>query len=251
MSLLIKFIERNTMRTLSLLALCSTLVFSGCVVVVAPDGDGGRFTTNWGSNVKGNGDVKSIKREIANATGLSISGSVHTEVRLGLTPSIEIIGDSNVLALIRTEVVNNGSNNDAVLKIWSDDSYSISSPIRVIYTTTAISKIDASGSGRLSVSGFTAGDLALSKSGSGTIYLDGRINNVSFDVSGSGMINAMQLASRTVSVNKSGSGSIIVGAVSQNFTAETSGSGQVTVHGNPPQRSVNGKNVQFVTNATM
>lgn len=239
------------MRTLTLLALCSTLVFSGCVVVVAPDGDGGRFTTNWGGNVKGNGDVKSIKREIGNATGLSVSGSIHTEVRLGLAPSIEIIGDSNVLPLIRTEVVNNGSNNDAVLKIWSEDSYSSNSQIRVIYTTTSISKIDVSGSGRLNVNGFTTGDLAVSKSGSGSIYLDGRINSLSLDVSGSGMIDAMQLSSRNVSVNKSGSGSIVVGAVSQNFTAQTSGSGQVTVHGNPPQRTVNGKNVQFVTSANM
>ena len=239
------------MRTLSLLALCSTLVFSGCVVVVAPDGDGGRFTTNWGSNVKGNGDVKSMKREIANATGLSVSGSVYAEVRVGLAPSIEIIGDSNVLPLIRTEIVNSGNNNEGTLKIWSDDSYSINTPIRVIYTTPAISKIDVSGSGRLNVNGFTTGDLAVSKSGSGSVYLEGRINSLSLDVSGSGMINAMQLASRNVSVNKSGSGAIIVGAVSQNFTAQTSGSGQVTVHGNPPQRTVNGKNVQFVTSANM
>ena len=35
------------MRTL--IALCSVLVFSGCVVVVAPDGDNGRIETNWSS----------------------------------------------------------------------------------------------------------------------------------------------------------------------------------------------------------
>lgn len=240
------------MRKLTLAALCSTLVFSGCVVIVAPEGDSGRITTNWGSNtIKGNGELMSAKREVTNASGLSVSGSLHTEVKLGLVPSLEIIADSNILPLIRTEIVNSGANNAAVLKIWNTDSYSSNTPVRVIYTTTSLSKIDVSGSGRLSVNGFADGDLVLSKSGSGSINLDGRLTSLHLDVSGSGMINAMNLASRNVSVDKSGSGSIILGTVSQNFNANTSGSGQVTVHGNPPQRTVNGKHIHFITNANM
>lgn len=240
------------MRTM--IALCSVLVFSGCVVVVAPDGDGGRFETNWGSKHKGNGDMVSAKREVAVATGLSMSGSIQTEVRVGLTPSLEIIGDSNILPLIRTEVVNgsggSGDGKDAVLKIWADESYSSSSAIRVIYTTPMINKVDVSGSGRLSINGLTNGNLDVNKSGSGAIYLEGRVASLSVDVSGSGIINAGQLESRTVNVNKSGSGSVVIGAVSQNFAAKTSGSGQITVQGNPPQRSVDGKNVYFVAAAS-
>lgn len=234
------------MRTI--LALCSVLVFSGCVVVVAPDGDNGRIETNWSNKNKGNGDVISVKREVASVSGLSVSGSVQTEVRVGLAPSLEIIGDSNILPLIRTEVVNNagGKAKDAVLKIWSDESYSTNANIRIIYTTPMITSVEKSGSGHLSINGFTSGNVDVNKSGSGTVFLQGHVNDLNIDVSGSGVINAGQLESRSVNVNKSGSGSVVMGSVTQNFSAKTSGSGQITVQGNPPQRSVEGKNVFFV-----
>lgn len=285
------------MRTI--VALCSILAFSGCAIIIAPDGNDARFESSWSSNaIKGNGDLQLDKRQVNGAPALNVSGPMQVEVRVGATAGLEISGDSNLLRLVQTQV------NGDTQKIWIDEKFNSSNPIRVVYTVPALTEVTSNGSGRMMISGLNGGNLAVNNYGSRSINLDGRVTRLDIVNSGSGSINALGLMSNDARVNVQGSGSLSLGAVngnelavsvngsgsvnasgnvrnlvanthgsgsaqlssvkslsadlssygsgsvyaavSQNVNAQSNGSGSVTVYGNPAQRNVNGRRVNFV-----
>ncbi len=285
------------MRTI--FALCSILAFSGCAIIIAPDGNDARFESAWSSNaVKGNGEVTSDKRPVTGLTSLNISGPLQVEVRVGGTASLEIIGDSNLVGLVQAQVTGNSQ------KIWMDDKFSSTNPIRVVYTVPVLEDVNSNGSGRLMINGLNGGNFNLRNNGSRTVVLEGRVTQLDISSMGSGKINAINLQSQDTKVRVQGSGSLNLGqvsgnelnvsvhgsgsvnasgnvrnlvaqthgsgsaelsavksltadlstygsgdvsaAVSQNVIAQTTGSGHVTIYGNPAQRNVNGKRVNFI-----
>lgn len=285
------------MRTI--FALCSILAFSGCAIIIAPDGNDARFESAWSSNaIKGNGDLQLDKRQVNGVSALNVSGPMQIEVRVGSTAGLEISGDSNLLNLVQTQV------NGDTQKIWIDEKFNSNNPIRVVYTVPALTEVTSNGSGRLMISGLSGGNLAVKNYGSRSINLDGRVTRLEITNSGSGSINALGLMSTDAKVNVQGSGSLSLGvvngnelsvsvngsgsvnasgnvrnlvanthgsgsaqlssvkslsadlnsfgsgsvyaAVSQNVNAQSNGSGSVTVYGNPAQRNVNGRRVNFI-----
>lgn len=285
------------MRTI--FALCSILAFSGCAIIIAPDANDARFETAWSSNaIKGNGDVTSDKRQVNGLTGLNVSGPLQVEVRVGAAPSLEIIGDSNLLNLVQTQV------SGETQKIWIDEKFNSTNPIRVVYTVPTVTEITSNGSGRLMVNGLNGGNLAVRNYGSRSVNLDGNVSRIDIVNTGSGSINALGLMSNDAKINLQGSGSLNLGAingnemvitvngsgsvhasgnvrnliaqthgsgsadlsavkslnadlnsygsgsvtaaVSQNVSAQSNGSGSVNVYGNPAQRNVNGRRVNFM-----
>lgn len=290
-------LERNTMRTI--FALCSILAFSGCAIIIAPDGNDARFESSWSNNaIKGNGDLQLDKRQVNGVTALNVSGPMQVEVRVGSAAGLEISGDSNLLSLVQTQV------NGDTQKIWIDEKFNSNNPIRVVYTVPALTEVTSNGSGRMMVSGLNGGSFAVKNYGSRSINLDGRVTRLDITNSGSGSINALGLMSSDAKVNVQGSGSLSLGtvngnelnvsvngsgsvnasgnvrnlvanthgsgsaqlssvkslsadlgsygsgsvyaAVSQNVNAQSNGSGSVTVYGNPAQRNVNGRRVNFM-----
>jgi len=285
------------MRTI--FALCSILAFSGCAIIIAPDGNDARFESAWSSNaVKGNGEVTTDKRPVSGLTALNISGPLQVEVRVGGAAALEIVGDSNLISLVQSQVSGDSQ------KIWIDDKFTSTNPIRVIYTVPVLQDVNSSGSGRLMVNGLNGGTFNLKNNGSRTVVLDGRVTQLDIDSVGSGKINANALQSQDTKVRVQGSGSLNLGqvsgkelhvtvhgsgsvnasgnvrnlvaqthgsgsaelsavksltadlstygsgdvsaAVSQSVIAQSTGSGHVTIYGNPAQRNVNGKRVNFV-----
>jgi hypothetical protein len=285
------------MRTI--FALCSILAFSGCAIIIAPDGNDARFESAWSSNaVKGNGEVTTDKRPVSGLTALNISGPLQVEVRVGGAAALEIVGDSNLISLVQSQVSGDSQ------KIWIDDKFTSTNPIRVIYTVPVLQEVNSSGSGRLMVNGLNGGTFNLKNNGSRTVVLDGRVTQLDIDSVGSGKINANALQSQDTTVRVQGSGSLNLGqvsgkelhvtvhgsgsvnasgnvrnlvaqthgsgsaelsavksltadlstygsgdvsaAVSQSVIAQSTGSGHVTIYGNPAQRNVNGKRVNFV-----
>ena len=285
------------MRTI--FALCSILAFSGCAIIIAPDGNDARFESSWSNNaIKGNGDLQLDKRQVNGVTALNVSGPLQVEVRVGSAAGLEISGDSNLLSLVQTQV------NGDTQKIWIDEKFNSNNPIRVVYTVPALTEVTSNGSGRMMVSGLNGGSFAVKNYGSRSINLDGRVTRLDITNSGSGSINALGLMSSDAKVNVQGSGSLSLGtvngnelnvsvngsgsvnasgnvrnlvanthgsgsaqlssvkslsadlasygsgsvyaAVSQNVNAQSNGSGSVTVYGNPAQRNVNGRRVNFM-----
>ncbi|MBC3807638.1 DUF2807 domain-containing protein [Undibacterium seohonense] len=285
------------MRTI--FALCSILAFSGCAIIIAPDGNDARFESAWSSNaIKGNGDLQLDKRQVNGVSALNVSGPMQVEVRVGSAAGLEISGDSNLLKLVQTQL------NGDTQKIWIDEKFNSENPIRVVYTVPALTEVTSNGSGRMMISGLSGGNLAVKNYGSRSINLDGRVTRLDITNSGSGSINALALMSSDAKVHVQGSGSLSLGAVngnelqvsvngsgsvnasgnvrnlvanthgsgsaqlssvkslsadlnsfgsgsvyaavSQNVNAQSNGSGSVTVYGNPAQRNVNGRRVNFI-----
>lgn len=215
------------MRTI--FALCSILAFSGCAIIIAPDGHDARFESAWGgSGVKGNGDLRTERRPVSGSSALSISGPLQVEVRVGAAAGLEIIGDSNLLSLVRTE---SSSNSDGQ-KIWIDEKFQSENPIRVIYTVPNLQNINASGSGRLMVNGLNGTFINVKNTGSRSIVLEGQVAQLDISSVGSGRINATALTSKDANVQVQGSGSLNLGMVSGNeLKVSIHGSGSVNASG--------------------
>ncbi len=230
------------MRTI--FALCSILAFSGCAIIVTTDGDDARFESIFSSSaLKGNGNVITEKRAVSELSSLSISGPLQVEVRIGSAASLEIIGDSNLLALVHTESVSSGltskllptpaSSSTDVQKIWLDDRFESSNPIRVIYTVPTLRTVVANGSGRLFINGLNGGSLSLQKGGSRNVQMDGKVNDLTILSNGSGNINASALESKIATVKMHGSGSVNLGPVrGDELNVSIHGSGSINASGN-------------------
>jgi hypothetical protein len=215
------------MRTV--FALCSILAFSGCAIIVTPDGNDARFESVFSSSaIKGNGNVTSERRTVSGLSALSISGPLQVEVRVGSAASLEIVGDSNLLALIHTESVSSDTQ-----KIWLDGRFESSNPIRVIYTVPALHNVVSNGSGRLLINGLNDGNINVQNTGSRAIQLQGKVSNLTIQSNGSGSINASALESKTAFVKIHGSGSVNLGAVrGDELNVSIHGSGSLNASGN-------------------
>jgi hypothetical protein len=234
-------LERNLMRTI--FALCSILAFSGCAIIIAPDGNDARFESAWSSNaIKGNGDISSDKRQVKGLPSLDIGGPIQVEVRIGTVASLEIIGDSNLLTYVRTETATSGFNskllpkgdgaNDDVQKIWIDEKFSSSNPIRVVYTVPMLQNINATGSGRLTVNGLNGNAINFKNNGSRNVVLEGKVTQLDISSTGSGRINATGLTSMDAKARVQGSGSLNLGPVNGNeLNVTLHGSGSINATG--------------------
>lgn len=210
-----------------ILALCSVLAVSGCAVIIAPGGDDARFETMWSSNaIKGNGDIITDKRQVNGAPILNISGPLQMEVRIGGSPSLEIIGDSNLVGLVQMQAAGDTQ------KIWLDDKFYSNSPIRVVYTVPSLREVSSSGSGRLLVNGLNGSDFAVKNTGSRTVILEGHVAQLDISSIGSGRVNATGLTSSDARARVQGSGSLSLGAVTGNeLNISIHGSGSVNASG--------------------
>ena len=81
--------------------------------------------------------------------------------------------------------------------------------------------------------------------GSGGVNASGAVRALSVRLYGSGSADLGSLVSQGAELSTHGSGSISAG-VSQSLVADSTGSGRITVYGNPPQRTLSGRNVTVV-----
>lgn len=101
------------------------------------------------------------------------------------------------------------------------------------------------GSGRLNLGQVRADALNVKVRGSGELQASGMATHLNAQVQGSGGANLVALSSQRADLSTTGSGDISA-RVNESLVAQTTGSGRITVHGNPAQRNVSGKNVYVV-----
>ncbi len=222
-----------------LLTLGTILALSGCAVIVTPDNDDARFETVFSdARIKGNGDIVTEQRPVGSFPILEIRGPMQVEVRIGAAPSLQIEGDSNLVALIHIDTDTSGAHSKLlplsatgatldILKISADEKIDRSSAVRVIYTVQQLNRVSAQGAGRLMVRGLNGGNLALTNDGSRSVQLSGKVQRLDLRASGSGSINAAALDSGTATVSGHGSAQLNLGAVrgdELNVTLHGSGS---------------------------
>jgi hypothetical protein len=210
----------------SLITFACIAALSGCAVIVTGSDDVQVHSVFGGNAVVGNGTLAHDVRQVGTASGLSVSGPLEVNVRVGPATALTVDADSNLLPLIRSEV------SGGVLRLWVEGSLRSTNGLRVTYSTPSLTELRASGSGRLTVNDLNGQALDFSKSGSGSTILTGQVGNLDVGHSGSGQINAYGLRSTSARVKQSGSGRTALGPVQGGeLSVRVSGSGSVQASG--------------------
>jgi len=152
--------------------------------------------------VRGNGQVTSETRDVSGFT--QVSSSTVMEIQVASEPDygITLIGESNILPLIRTRLLGD------TLLIESDEQFDATSPLTGRITLPSLSGATNSGSGLMAVSGFTGqGALELRAAGSGELRMVGSAGVLSAWVEGSGDLRLAGSGAH-LSATVAGSGSL-------------------------------------------
>ncbi|GHA79018.1 head GIN domain-containing protein [Pontibacter akesuensis] len=190
--------------------------------------------------LEGEGGTETRSLQLANISGVDVSGNAKVYISRGSQQSVEVRGQANVLDELETKV------EDGVWSVEFDRCLRNHEPVEVYITVPELQRAHVGGSGYIelkdmfesrafdtSVSG--SGDILLRVaterldadiSGSGTIRAAGMANRQDVSISGSGKYKAQDAMSREVSISISGSGEAEVNA-SEQLNADISGSGRV------------------------
>jgi hypothetical protein len=180
------------------------------------------------SVTKGSGQIATESRAVSGFSKVDLSGGGELTIQKTGTESLSISAEDNLLPRLTSEV----SNDTLMLGTKPNTKILPQQPIRYTVTVKDLTGVAVSGSGNIRVPDVTATALNISISGSGTITVNGTVNDQDLDISGSGRYEAAQLTSKTAKAEISGSGTANVLATDV-LNVEISGSGTVTYTGNP------------------
>jgi hypothetical protein len=183
--------------------------------------------------VAGSGVIKNEKRSISGFTAIDASGAFDIEVVCQKEPSLELEGDDNLLALVKTEVRGN------TLYISPERAFSVKKAIRVKVSVPNVESISSSGAGSFRVTQIKNEKIKVDSSGASTLEMSGETTALNLDMSGASKIDTERLRAARVKISISGAGKATVFA-SEELNANVSGAGEVTYAGDP--KTVN-KNV--------
>lgn len=179
-----------------------------------------------GLSMKGSGILKDETRDISDFDALEADGAYSIEVICGKTPSLQIIGDDNIIPIISTEV------SGGTLYISNKRSISPRGRITVKITTGNLNEIISAGASNIYVSGIKSNRFRVDASGAGKIELRGRVSTADYSISGAVKIDARDLTAARVNVDLSGASKADVYA-SEELKAAISGVGKINYYGNP------------------
>lgn len=197
--------------------------------------------------VKGTGEVVTREIPVAMLNAIVVEGSIDVTVLRGDTQRVEITGQPELIALIKTKVDN------GVWEITTTECYSTDRGLSVLLTVPMLNSVIVEGSGDvISEEVFNTGKTHLGIHGSGSIAIDtlhegllevviegsgsasmhGTCRELDLRSNGSGDLRALGLAANEANVEMEGSGSVEITAISK-LDAKLSGSGSLRYKGKP------------------
>lgn len=205
--------------------------------------------------ITGIGSIETDEREIGEITAIELRTDFDVIIKervLGDNTKLEVRAQNNLLAYIKTTV------EGGRLIIDTEGCIQPTSPIEIFIKANELTEIELSGSGEIySKNTLHADKMALSCSGSGSIDVrvkteevtiansasgliktDGKVSRSVISLSGSGEIDASSMKSEDADIVLSGSGTIKAHA-SQKIALNHSGSGTIQYSGNPAEKSEN------------
>ena len=203
---------------------------------------------NWiFDGIRGSGVIVEEDRRLNPFHSISMGISADLFFSVGFPQDFRIIGDDNILEVIKTTVKSNGT-----LDIYSRRNLRPTSRIKIFISMFDAEAFTLSGSGTmLGQNSFSVDDLTLFVSGSGSMEMDVSANQITstisgsgdirlsgstithdIKISGSGTLSALDLDSRNCDVLISGSGEGYI-FVQDFLTVNISGSGNVNYMGSP------------------
>ena len=171
----------------------------------------------FGASVHGSGKVIHESREVPAFHAVQVASGIHAELLVGPLKPLDVSGDDNILPLVRTEVV------DGELRIGFQSNTSIESTgdITVRITAPALDSIgasggsvasgqvgagdelsaEASGGGKVALTGVEAGALDGKASGGATLHFEGKARRFELELSGGASIRVLGKARTQVSTS--------------------------------------------------
>ncbi len=223
-----------------------------------PAVDFGHGTLFWGGTARGSGHVITQQREVKGFTSVNLAYPASVVIRQGTTESLTIEAEDNVVAALRTEVVN------GVLQIDNLRDHRVyinaTEPVRITITAKELKDVSFDAAGDLTIQGLNGSDfrvvlngagsinlenaklqsLHASLDGAGSLHASGTADTLTIDLNGLGSFGGAALRSQKATVNVNGMGSADVW-VESSLTANINGLGSVNYYGSPSVRqSVNG-----------
>ena len=182
--------------------------------------------------VQGSGVAAVQTRNVATFSRLDLAGSNNVTVVVGARRSVVVRADSNLISHVTTQVV------AGTLVIGDTGSFTARTPMSVEVGVPSLTALNLSGSGQISVTGFSGPRLTVMVSGSGLLSASGTATQLDVTLSGDGQAQLAQLVAQDVRAVVSGSGLIQVTATSS-LNAAVPGTGAIIYSGNPPQETTN------------
>jgi hypothetical protein len=200
----------NTKNLLTGLAILSALaLFTGCY-------------KGW-HTIEGNYNVVTETRYYSGFERVINEGDFDVYIIQDGSDEVSIEAESNLIPLIRTRI------EGSALVIDTKDNLQNNYPMKVFVHLQDIREIRLSGSGLMEALNINAGDLDVSISGSGNIFVSGTADVTDCQISGSGSMD-IGLSCREVEADISGSGDMEIWGTAEKGDFKISGSGSMRAY---------------------
>lgn len=183
-------------------------------------------TGTVGGCVQGSGSAKAETRSLSTFRSMEVDGAYTVRIVCQKDQSIAISADDNLLPLILTEV------QDGILRVTSKKSICASAPMTLTITVKSLDLIRSSGANEFQVQNLKGESLEVELSGSSSMTLDGKVDELNAKIDGASGLVAGQLKAKEVSVAISGAGSAEVHA-SKRLQGDITGVGSIRYAGQP------------------
>ncbi len=182
-----------------------------------------------GSNsrlLKGSGKAGRENRQAHNFKRVINNSGADVHFNWGQRVSIEVIGDQNLLSLIKTKV------HQGVLSISASQSYQTQLPLIVKLSAPDLRAFELNSAGDTKLIGLEGNVFELNLNGSGDVIATGRMHQLLAKLIGSGNIDTKDLLTEKTEIQIFGSGDANIYA--RNYLkAEIIGSGDILYYGKP------------------
>ncbi len=148
--------------------------------------------------IPGSGKVVEEVREVGRFTGLKVSCEIDVEVRYGDAYSVTLIGDENILALIKTKVRGDD------LKILDRRAFVSEGGIKAVITVVDLKEVRVSEKGFVAVSGIDQEGFGAIVWDDGRAVLSGKADGLYVKILENGCVDATGLKAGDVEVYASG-----------------------------------------------
>ena len=200
-----------------------------------------------GERIKGNGNIKTVDRQISDVTKINVIGSLEATVETG-SSSLQVEGDENLLQYIETST----ENGLLTIKMKDNIHFVTSNSIKVHVTLPRVAELKIISSGKIMSNNQLINDdktnlkiLGSGKihvkihapkinadiKGSGDIIVEGETKDLEASIKGSGTFKGENLKSENASISIAGSGDVYVFSDIR-LKISIAGSGNVKYKGN-------------------
>lgn len=174
--------------------------------------------------LRGSGKIATEARKVSGFTAVSLTGIGEVIVEQTGAESLTIETDDNLLRHVTSEV------RGTQLTLGIEANTSIQPSKGIIYRVTVknLNELDVSGSGQVAAKGIRSEGLKITLSGSGTITVAGKAENLrmdEIDLSGSGSIEAKGIQADRLKTRLGGSGNITLAGKADRLEISVDGSG--------------------------